>query len=545
LIISLIILYLLKLQQTHLQPKMAKLFRRGKGFSAADDDMTISSGWSVGGSSVSDRIMGRMKKNLSNFGSSGNSGRNTRSSSSVSGGKRKGFGSRSGGGVDISGGFRSRRSSSTGKMQGQSDVDPSSMIFLGSSGAADLHEQNMLMGKRRHPSAPILRPGQSKADRFGPARSRVPSTQNSEQLKRVNVVNPDFEPTEYSLTELRSMPIEELEKAMIDAGVTRDEILKAIEEAVSMDASIDTTAADQRQNTLVSLFINSGRVKLVRHEKRTSVQPPLFTTISDRSLGSRNSLNERQSQMNSSIKSVDQNPMEKALNRLNMNASSTSLNYDAASVGGTSMRSAVSIRSSTSSKGQSRKSKVEKILELQTENHQVKRENKSLKKTLKKLLGQLLEAEKKDAMLKKNQDDQSTKDFDDHSTVKPLATKESDQPNDIGQVENDVVSEGTASAKRSTNTRRSMDLSIDTNKIPDDNCAKNESEALNHNSSKHQSMDISFDTTRDENRKNKNIFVLKKKLKKEREARKNTEFRMKVSFHSNTALELVIYRFPN
>lgn len=491
---------------------------------------------------MSDRIMGRMKKNLSNFGSSGNSGRNTRSSTSVSGGKRKGFGSRSGGGVDVSEGVRSRRSSSTGKMRGQSDLDPSSVVFLGSSGAADMHKQNMLMGKRRHPSAPILRPGQRKVDRFGPPRSRVPSTQNSEQLKRVNVVNPDFEPTEYSLTELRSMPIEELEKAMIDAGVTRDEILKAIEEAVSMDASIDTIAADQRQNTLVSLFINSGRVKLVRHENRTSVRPPLFTTISDRSLGSRNSLNERQSQMNSSIKSVDQNPMEKALNRLNMNASSTSLNNDAASVGGTSMKSAVSIRSSTSSKGQSRKSKVEKILELQTENHQVKRENKSLKKTVKKLLGQLLEAEKRDAMLKKNQDDQSTKDFDDHSTVKPSTTKESDQPNDIGQVENDVVSESTASAKRSTNTRRSMDLSIDTNKIPDDN-AKNESEALSRNSSKHQSMDISFDTTRDENRKNKNIFVLKKKLKKEREAHKNTEFRMKVSFHSNTAFELVI--LPN
>ncbi|KAL7462898.1 hypothetical protein ACHAXS_003272 [Conticribra weissflogii] len=516
---------------------MAKLFRRGKGASAADDDMTISSGWSVGGSSVSDRIMGRMKKNLSNFGSSGSNGRNnTNASSSVSGGRKKGFGSRSGGGVGGSGGFRSRRSSSTGKMRGQSDLDPSSMVFLGTSGAEDMHEQNMLMGKRRHPSAPVLRPGQSKVDRVGPARVRVPGTQNSEQSKSVNVVNPDFEPTEYSLTELRSMPIEQLETAMIDAGVTRDEILKAIEEAVSMDASIDTIAADQRQNTLVSLFINSGRVKLVRHENRTSLRPPLFTTMSDRSLGSRNSLNERKSQMNSSFKSVEQNPMERALNRLNMNASSTSLNNDAASVGGASLKSTVSLRSSTSSKAQSRKSKVEKILELQTENHQIKRENKSLKKTLKKLLGQLLEAEKKEAMLKKKVDNQSTKDINDEITAKPSTTKNPDQSNNIAEIEDNAVSEGAAIDKWSAHTRRSMDLSTDTSKIPDDFDAKSESEGLDNNSiKKRQGMDISFDAARNDNHKNKYIYVLKKKLKKEREAHKNTEFRMKAEIEILTA----------
>ena len=483
---------------------MSKIFRRGKGDQGvtanADDDMTIASAFSMGGSSVSDRIIGRMKKNLSSFGGSSSS-RNLSSSSGASvnsTGGRMGFGSsrrsqssrsfaglsslRNNHGNNNDNARAPKRSSSVSRMRKAAIADPSSVVFGGMGGHMDMREQSMLMGaKRRHPSAPPARPLASISNEM-----LIPyNDQHSTNT------DPDIEPMEYSLKELRSMTESQLEQTMLQAGVPHEDIAKSLDEAIAMDASIDTVAADQKKNLLVALFVHSGHVKLVRgtkdHRQRRSMNS-VITTDSD--------ITDRRSTFTSS-----KSDMSLGMSTMSMNVN------DSASV--------VSGKSTTSSKQQSRKSKLEKILELQTANSQVKRENKSLKKTVKKLLGQLLEIEEKDALAKKKEEEEGSRkstmnsasggddaqsskepyalDKSERSSNLPPLIPETDSVNDNG--DNDANNDNNTAAEKTNRSRRSSDFSMDGSRIESTN---------------------------------KSISILKRKIKKDRAQFQNTEFRLKV-----------------
>ena len=350
---------------------MPKLFRKkgtttsGGGNDSDDrlDDMTIASSFSMGGSSVSDRIMGRMKINLgSSFGGSsrdigasintsssrsigsvGSAGgsssrRRSRSKSSSSRfGSRRRLSSSAPSKDDISLGdscgsggrsksARSRRSllrsqsarkyrpSEQPSSGGVSSVGVPSMEDMDSSEAMALKGQSM--GRRRR---------SSNTRRLSSNKS-LGGSSNTQLSSETTIV-------EYSLTELRSMNENELEAAMKKAGVPNEDITKTLNDVVELD---------RRKNVLVALFVNSGRVKLTTNNNATTViplkegRPTIASTVSDRA---------------NSIK-------KEGLD-------------DASSAGSTKGEEA---------KSTTKKTKLDKIAELKTENKIISKENQALKK---------------------------------------------------------------------------------------------------------------------------------------------------------------------
>ena len=110
---------------------MPKLFRKKGGGTGDDlhDDMTLASGFSMGGSSVSDRIMGRMKLNLGSSPFGGGSSRDIHSSASASVGSAR---SKSTGRFGRGGGRRFSSSAPSRKDLFSIDDDDSDSISMGS-----------------------------------------------------------------------------------------------------------------------------------------------------------------------------------------------------------------------------------------------------------------------------------------------------------------------------------------------------------------------------------------------------------------------------
>ncbi|KAL9180567.1 hypothetical protein ACHAXT_011020 [Thalassiosira profunda] len=176
-----------------------------------------------------------------------------------------------------------------------------------------------------------------------------------------------MEPAEYSLADLRSMQLDELQAVMLHAGVPSEDMSKTVNARAGI-------GEDAQKNLLVALFVNSGRVKLV-------AKPAA----------------ERKATTVSSI----------AVER---HASSGKTDYMRKQSG-----AGASDAASTKSSGNRRKSKLEKIAEMKTECAKMKRENKSLKKTVKKLLGQLADAVKEKDQLQKGRADETSVDVSDVS----------------------------------------------------------------------------------------------------------------------------------
>lgn len=402
-----------------------------------EDDMTIGSA-----TSVSDRIIGRMKRNLS-FGGSNNKN-NVSSAGSVSSSKSSGrFGRkkkqsyRSAGGGNDWGSVQSAGSrSSFGSMRSRSksrfrnkSINNSSSASVTTMDEMDSNESMTLkgisMGRRRAPSAPA------------PIRR---SMQEGEEEGESRVID---EPVEMSLAELRSMSESELEQSMLKAGVPSADIART-KDAV-MQLGIDSGTADEkRRGSLVAFFVNSGHVRLVQTDRRS--------TLSSSNTNSARSFTEA---------------TKKTTPPVNNNSSASMGASDATSL---------------ESKSISRKSKLEKIAELQGEKSSLKKENKALKKTMKKLLVQLSESAKEKKALKMKIEESNAKMKRESETVEELA-KGSQHSVDIS-VATDADSK-TTRKKESSASQRSRDASV------------------------------------------KDLSILKKMMKKQRQEHESTEFRLK------------------
>ena len=412
------------------------MFRRGRGGSdgggggGLDDDMTIGSATTTNGGTVSDRIMGRMKRNLT-FGGSNNRN-NVSSNGSVSSTKSSGrFGRkkkqsyRSGGDwetVQSAGSrtsLRSVRSRSFSKNNSNSSVGVTTMEEMDSNESMTL--KGISMGRRRAPSAPIRRP-------------------SMEEEGESRVID---EPLEMSLAELRSMSESELEQAMHKAGVPSEDISRT-KDAV-MQIGIDSgTADDKRRGSLVALFVNSGHVRLVQTDRRSTLSSSI-NAISVRSFQETPATNSPRHNGNASMGESDATLLE--------------------------------------SKSKSRKSKLEKITELQGEKSNLKRENKALKKTMKKLLLQLSDSTKEKEALEKKV-----------------------ESNAKAKCESDTIDD---SAKESLH---SGDYYVSA-AVDNDSKATRKKES----SASQRSQDVSV----------KDMSILKKKLKKQQQEHEAKEFRLK------------------
>ena len=465
-----------------------------------DDSMTIISSASMGGSSVSDRIMGRMKINLSSsFGSvdSGGGGKRRSLTRSQSTGRRR-FNSSApnlddpfglddtstvtsggtGGGKSKRGSLLSRsqsarrfrssdKSSSSKKGGGVSSVGVPSMEEMDSSESMALKGQSM--GRRR--SSRSVASGGGSNRRLGGSNRSLGSS--------------DINTVEYSLAQLRAMEENELQEVMLKAGVSQDDINKTIKDA-SNDGS--------KEKQLVALFVNSGYVKLVAKPTTSSpVDSPSNTTTTI---------------------------------PLTSPAKDTFKDEDK----------------------MARKTKLDKIAELKTANSLMKRENKSLKKTVKKLLGQLTDAVKEKSELQSKLDEAAAaaakEDVDDGeadtgnkaisssldimeanetlrksslSAIDETNTKydtkssqgSSSQQNDEGIIPAYIVPHNTttSSSRRTSDLDESIDDSL-----------RSENQTTTASSKQSISSDKSASNT---------IIYLKRKLKKLKSSSENTEFRLK------------------
>ena len=407
------------------------MFRRREsqgvgGGGGLDDDMTIGSA-----TSVSDRIMGRMKRNLS-FGGSNNK-HNVSSAGSVSSSKSSGrFGRkkkqsyRSGGDWESvqSAGSRTRSMSRSKMMLRNNNTNNNSAASVTTMDEMDSNESMTLkgisMGRRRAPSAPIRRPMQ-------------------EEEGESRVID---EPVEMSLAELRSMSESELEQSMLKAGVPSADI-SSTKDAV-MQLGIDSGTADEkRRGSLVALFVNSGHVRLVQTDRRSTL-----SSIKTNSARSFTETTATTSPIHNSSASMD--------------ASDATL---------------------LESKSISRKSKLEKITELQGEKSTLKKENKALKKTMKKLLIQLSESSKERKALKMKIE-ANAKEKRESETVEDSAKGSLHSVDHDISVATDTDSKATR-RKESSASQRSRDVSV------------------------------------------KDVSNLKKMMKKQRQEHESTEFRLK------------------
>lgn len=280
---------------------------------------------------------------------------------------------------------------------------------------------------RRRPSAPMVRqqsPKNNEDDDGGES--------------RVN------EPVELSLAELRSMSESELEKAMLKAGVPSEDISRTKDQVTQLAVN-SGTADDKRRGSLVALFVNSGHVKLVQTDRRATLS----------------SIN------NNSSKSFTEAAIP----------SSRDNNSSAMSLGASDL-------TLLETKSKSRKSKLEKITELQSEKSSLKRENKALKKTMKKLLAQLSDsAKEKEALEKKIELNVIEK-----------------------QPESEIIDDSAKGSLHSVDN----DISVATD-------TDSKTTRRKESSASQRSQDVSL----------KDMSLLKKKMKKQQQEHKSTEFRLK------------------
>jgi len=374
-----------------------------------------------------------MKRNLS-FGGSNNK-HNVSSAGSVSSSKSSGrFGRkkkqsyRSGGdweSVQSAGSRTSTRSMSRSKrMLRNNNTNNNSAASVTTMDEMDSNESMTLkgisMGRRRAPSAPIRRPMQ-------------------EEEGESRVID---EPVEMSLAELRSMSESELEQSMLKAGVPSADI-SSTKDAV-MQLGIDSgTAEEKRRGSLVALFVNSGHVRLVQTDRRSTL-----SSIKTNSARSFTETTATTSPIHNSSASMD--------------ASDATL---------------------LESKSISRKSKLEKITELQGEKSTLKKENKALKKTMKKLLIQLSESSKERKALKMKIE-ANAKEKRESETVEDSAKGSLHSVDHDISVATDTDSKATR-RKESSASQRSRDVSV------------------------------------------KDVSNLKKMMKKQRQEHESTEFRLK------------------
>jgi len=493
---------------------MPKIFSKKKsGLNDNDpqheDSMTIISSASMGGSSVSDRIMGRMKINLgSSFASNDSGGGKRRSlSRSQSTGRRR-FNSSAPNlddpfGLDdtstVSGGtgggkskrgsllkrsqsarrFRSSdKSLNSKKGGGVSSVGVPSMEDMDSSESMALKGQSM--GRRR--SSRSVTSGGGSNRRLGGSNRSLGSS--------------DINTVEYTLTQLRAMNEDELKKVMLKAGVSQEDINKTIQGASKKEGK-------DIEKGLVTLFVNSGYVKLVAKPTTSVDSPPSNTATSSTNFGS------------SSERTLDMKPPAK----------DTSKDEDK----------------------MARKTKLDKIAELKTANSLMKRENKSLKKTVKKLLGQLTDAVKEKGELQSKLDE----------TVAAAAAAKEEVESGEADTENKAVSSASDMEANESLRKSSLSAIDETNTKYDTKSSQGSSSEQDdggivpayivpHNtttSSSRRTSDLDEsidDSLRSENQTttasskqsissdaSNTITYLKRKLKKLKSSSENTEFRLK------------------
>ena len=443
---------------------------------SADDNLTLGDR-SMSEKSVSDRIMGRMKFNLTFLGIGGGSGAHNvdNDAGSVVDSLADTIESNSAS-VSTKGG-RMRRNYEQIRMRGTSSVR----------GVDGLRRRNyQQIGSKRCNSV---------GTRMGGA-----TTTSDEEL-----------PLEYSLKELRSMNESELRIVMSLAGVISPMAL-GDEDVVS----INDGKSRRTINSLVRLLVESGRVKLVPDGNTTNHA----TTKPEQQLSVRQlreaiqhaGLEEKARGMTEKSELIE---LLQSKNSTNNSQMKTASEFTTSTAGGDagSDRSSMSRTPDRPTKthetsSETRMSKLEKIAELKIENSNIKMENKSLKKTVKKLLGQL-----KDAITEKNELLQSPRQQyggDDNDNFVPKDTPQ------LSPIEETNVKEVTGN---SVLPRYLDEKDITEGTVPaaceiDIAVLKNDSQAENR-----PTMDSSTST--------ESITQLRQKLKIEEQAHKSTEYRLK------------------
>ncbi|KAL3771171.1 hypothetical protein ACHAWU_004794 [Discostella pseudostelligera] len=443
--------------------------------SSVRDDSTVNSGggggaWSVDGSiSVTERIMNRMKLNLPSFGNihfknnhhpprrSGSFGAHNNNDDISSMGSTGGGGGsdrRSGSGRFSVGRMRRKRFRSHSKgRRGSSSTSASVLTNSYNEGLA-------LRGRTGRRGLNNSGRGTNNADDDSTASS--PS------------------PVEYSLAELRSMHEEYLINVMKHAGVPSEDITNAIHQASSSASGGNTTLSQEEiarrtKNALVALFVNSGCVKLVLENTTTPKErnEPLHMTSSEQQ--------------------------------------TATSNY------GTTLLSSSATTASAKSNDSKRKSKLEKIAELKVENGNVRAENKSLKKLVKKLLGQLAVAiEERDSSKQPPQYQQSETSF-----LQEANNAVRSRPSLQGSVASDTFQRLSL---------RSVEKTVEGSNDTPPTRAASEGDAITSTDSARSSRRKSISSTETASPSSsaaKTISQLKQQLKKEKGAHEDTKFRLK------------------
>ena len=533
---------------------MPKLFRKkggGTGDTDLHDDMTLVSGFSMGGSSVSDRIMGRMKLNLgsSPFGSSRDVVNANSSASSVGSGRSKSTGRFGGGGgggrrfsssapsrkdlfsIDddsdsISMGSRSfdRRSKSTTRM-GSFRRSQSERKFKSSTtgGGAVVSSVGVPSMEEMDSSEAMALKGQSFGRRSRPnSLRRISSGGGGSTNKNLGGGGPTSDTVvEYSLAELRSMSAIELEQVMLKAGVSSEDISKTINDATkeTMNAN-GGISEDQKKNLLVTLFVNSGFVKLVTTASKSDSNRSLATSV-----GGGGEQQRRTSTTTSSSITLSSSINTKSSPLFDPDASAMTLDT---TTGGS--------KEEGGGDKMSKKSKLDKIAELKTQTHIMKRENKSLKKTVKKLLGQLTDAVKEKGELQKKLDEAEKK------AEEALQQQKLEEAAKQGEAETaDVQPKEAVDELSAKSPLRSIDEKTDKTNTPNtpppsDVIMRKASDAGRRTSDFDEStcsvnegkseIDISSRQSISSEKASTTIKYLKRKLKKAGLAHENTEFRL-------------------
>ena len=443
---------------------------------SADDNLTLGDR-SMSEKSVSDRIMGRMKFNLTFLGIGGGSGAHNvdNDAGSVVDSLADTIESNSAS-VSTKGG-RMRRNYEQIRMRGTSSVR----------GVDGLRRRNyQQIGSKRCNSV---------GTRMGGA-----TTTSDEEL-----------PLEYSLKELRSMNESELRIVMSLAGVISPMALG--DEYV---VSINDGKSRRTINSLVRLLVESGRVKLVPDGNTTNHA----TTKPEQQLSVRQlreaiqhaGLEEKARGMTEKSELIE---LLQSKNSTNNSQMKTASEFTTSTAGGDagSDRSSMSRTPDRPTKthetsSETRMSKLEKIAELKIENSNIKMENKSLKKTVKKLLGQL-----KDAITEKNELLQSPRQQyggDDNDNFVPKDTPQ------LSPIEETNVKEVTGNSvlPRYLDEKDITEGTVPAAREIDIAVLKNDSQAENR-----PTMDSSTST--------ESITQLRQKLKIEDQAHKSTEYRLK------------------
>jgi hypothetical protein len=427
--------------------------------------------------SVSDRIMGRMKFNLTFLGIGGGSGAHNvdNDAGSVVDSLADTIESNSAS-VSTKGG-RIRRNYEQIRMRGTSTVQ----------GVDGLRRRNyQQIGSKRCNSV---------GTRMGGT-----TTTSDEEL-----------PLEYSLKELRSMNESELRIVMSLAGVISPMAL-GDEDVVS----INDGKSRRTINSLVRLLVESGRVKLVPDGNtinHATTKPEQQLSVKQlREAIQHAGLDEKARGMTEKSELIE---LLQSKNSTNNSQMKTASEFTTSTAGGDagSDRSSMSRTPDRPTKthetsSETRMSKLEKIAELKIENSNIKMENKSLKKTVKKLLGQL-----KDAITEKNELLQSPRQQyggDDNDNFVPKDTPQ------LSPIEETNVKEVTGN---SVLPRYLDEKDITEGTVPaaceiDIAVLKNDSQAENR-----PTMDSSTST--------ESITQLRQKLKIEEQAHKSTEYRLK------------------